>query len=105
MNKWKIAFWICLISLLFTFGFSIYSMIDQAFSLIYLSDSFSRTQSDLDDIQHIINETDLTQNEVLKVLKENSKVDSQKIDENRISLQTVTLIFQDSKLVKIQDTK
>lgn len=104
MKKWKIAFWTCLTILLFTIGFSIYSITDQAFSLIYLSDSFSRTQSDLDDVRNIVN-TDLTQNEIIEVLKKNSKFEYSQISKDQISLQTVTLIFQDNKLIKIQDAR
>lgn len=80
-------------------------MADQAVSLTHLSDSYSKTQSDLNDIRHIVNETNLTQDEVVDILNKKSEFDYLKLDTNRISLQTINLIFKDSRLVKIQETE
>ncbi len=66
MNKWKIAFWVCLTTLLLVTGFGVYFIIDQAVTLTYMKDGYADTENDLDNISKIINETDLSKSQIKK---------------------------------------
>ena len=80
-------------------------MADQAVALTHLSDSFSKTRSDLDDVSRIINDTNLSKDEVKKILKKHSAFESIELDKNRVFLQTVILVFKDGKLMEIRDSQ
>ena len=55
MNRWKIAFWICLIILISVTAISMYAIIDQAVTLTYQKDGYKDTVKDLDQIIVLIN--------------------------------------------------
>jgi hypothetical protein len=69
MNKWKIAFWVCLTVLLLMTAFSVYSIIDQAVTLTYQKEGYTDTENDLDNLIEIINRTDLTKHKFKMNLK------------------------------------
>ena len=68
MNKWKIAFWVCLTALILVTAFGIYSIIDQAVTLTYQKEGYTDTENDLDNLIEIINKTDLTKTQIQKEL-------------------------------------
>jgi hypothetical protein len=101
MNKWKIAFWICLTLLLLVTAFSTYSVIDQGVTLTYLKEGYTDTENDLDNISKIINETDLSKNQIKTALKQHHLFELMEFDKDTVSLDRVTLIFRDDKLFKV----
>jgi hypothetical protein len=101
MNKWKIAFWICLTMLLLGVLFSVYSMIDQGVTLTYMKEGYSQTESDLDNLINIVNESDLTKNEIRNTLVKHRLYEFMDFKSDTISLNRVSLTFKDNKLYKI----
>lgn len=101
MNKWKIAFWICLTFLLLIVSLSVYSIIDQAVTLTYQKEEFTDTENDLDKLIEIINKTDLTKTQIEKELKDHRLYEFMDFKTDTISLDRVTLIFQSEKLFKV----
>lgn len=69
MNKWKIAFWVCLIVLILVTAFGVYLIIYQAVTLTYQKQGYTDTEKDLDNLIEIINKTDLTKSQIQKNLK------------------------------------
>lgn len=47
MNKWRIAFFVTLAVALPAIGLLVYSVIDQAVTITYMSDGYERTEKDL----------------------------------------------------------
>jgi predicted PurR-regulated permease PerM len=70
MNKWKIAFWCCLIILVVVTFFSAYSIIDQGVTLTYQKEGYTDTENDLDQLIEIINKTDLNKKQLEADLNE-----------------------------------
>lgn len=68
MNKWKIAFWICLAILLLITSFGFYSIIDQAITMTYQKEGYTDTINDRDNLIEIINKTNLTKTQIEKEL-------------------------------------
>ena len=101
MNKWKIAFWVCLTALLLLTAFSVYSIIDQAVTLTYQKDGYTDTENDLDNLIEIINRTDLTKIQIQNELKDHRLYEYMDFKNDTISLDRVTLIFQGDKLFKV----
>ncbi len=101
MNKWKIAFWVCLAVLLLVTAFSVYSIVDQAVTLTYQKEGYADTESDLDNIIEIINKTDLTKTQVEKKLKAHKLYGYMDFKTDTISLDRVSIIFKDDKLFKV----
>lgn len=101
MNKWKIAFWVCLAVLLLVTTFSVYSIVDQAVTLTYQKDGYTDTENDLDNIIEIINKTDLTKTQIEKELKAHKLYEDMDFKKDTISLDRVSLIFKDGKLFKV----
>ena len=101
MNKWKIAFWVCLTVLLLVTAFSVYSIIDQAVTLTYQKEGYTDTENDLDNLIEIINKTDLTKTQIEKELKDHRLYEYMNFKKDTISLDRVTLIFQSDKLFKV----
>jgi hypothetical protein len=101
MNKWKIAFWVCLTLLLLVTAFSVYSIIDQAVTLTYQKEGYTATGNDLDNLIEIINKTDLTKIQIEKELKEHKLYEYMDFKTDTISLDRVSIIFKDNKLYKL----
>ena len=101
MNKWKIAFWCCLTTLLIVVGISIYSTIDQGCSLSYLQDSYTEKETELDKVILILNETDLSKTGIEKTLKKHKIGESADFKSDTISLGALKLIFRNDKLFKV----
>jgi len=59
MNKWKIAFWVCLTVLLVVTAFGVYSIVDQAVTLTYQKEGYADTENYLENLIEIIKKTDL----------------------------------------------
>jgi hypothetical protein len=101
MNKWKIAFWICLTILILVTAFSTYFIIDQAVTLTYQKEGYADTENDLDNLIQIINKTDLTKTEIQKELKDHRLYESLDFKKDTISLDRLSLIFDNNKLKSI----
>ena len=101
MNKWKIAFWVCLTVMLLVTAFSVYSIIDQAVTLTYQKEGYTDTENDLDNLIEIINKTDLTKTQIEKELKDHRLYEYMNFKKDTMSLDRVTLIFQSDKLFKV----
>ena len=101
MNKWKIAFWCCLTTLLIVVGISIYSAIDQGYSLSYLQDSYTEKETELDNVILILNETDLSKTGIEKTLKKHKIGESANFKRDTVSLDELNLIFRNDKLFKV----
>ena len=101
MNKWKIAFWVCLTLLLLVTAFSTYSIVDQGVTLTHMKEGYTDTENDLDNISKIINETDFSKNQIKTALKQHYLFEYMEFDKDTVSLDRVELIFKDEKLFKV----
>jgi hypothetical protein len=101
MNKWKIAFWSCLIMLCLVTAFSAYLIINKAVTLTYQKEGYANTENDLMYLIAIFNKTDLTKRQIENILKEHKFYDSLACKTDTISLERVLLIFENGKLKKI----
>jgi len=101
MNKWKIAFWCCLTTLFVVVGISVYSVIDQGYSLSYLRVGYADKETELDNIILIINETDLSKAGIEKTLKKHKIIESTDFKSDTVSLDELKLIFRNDKLFKV----
>lgn len=101
MNKWKIAFWCCLTTLLIVVGISIYSTIDLGYSLSYLQDSYTEKETELDNVILILNETDLSKTEIEQTLKRHKIGESVNFKRDTVLLDELRLIFRNDKLFKV----
>lgn len=100
MNKWKIGFWICLTTLLLTIGLGLYTILDQGVTLTYMKEGYGDTKSDLEQLVKIINDTDLTKDQIKGTLKS----DDLDFKADTISLRRTDLIFEENKLKRIELT-
>jgi hypothetical protein len=101
MNKWKIAFWVCLTVLLIVTAFGVYSIVDQAVTLTYQKEGYTETENDLDNLIEIINKTDLTKIQIEKELKDQRLYESLDFRKDTISLDRISLIFDNNKLKNV----
>ena len=101
MNKWKIAFWVCLTTLILVLAFGLYSLIDQGTTFTYMKEGFADTENDLTNLTKIINETDLSKEQIRKSLIKHKLFEYMDFKSDTISLDRITLIFKDNKLNKI----
>jgi len=101
MNKWKIAFWVCLTVLFFVSIFSVYTIADQGVTLTYQKEGYTDTDNDFNNLIEIINKTDLTKFEIEKELTDHRLYNYMDFKTDTISLERVTLIFQNDKLFRI----
>ena len=101
MNKWKIAFMVCLIVLLLVTAFSVYSITDQAATLTYQKEGYTDTENDLDNLIEIINNADLTKAEIQLKLKNHKLYEYMDFKKDTISLDRVLLIFDNNKLKNV----
>ena len=101
MKKWKIAFWVCLTTLLLVLTFGLYTIIDQGTTLAYMKESYTNTENDLANLTKIVNETDLTKDLIRKSLSKHQLFEYMNFNSDTISLDRITLIFENNKLKKI----
>lgn len=103
MNKWKIAFWCCLILLFAMNSFLLYSIFDQAVALTYQKEEYFHTENDLDAITIIINNTDMSKSEIKEELKNHNLLKNIDLnfDSDTIMLYKLSLIFENNQLEKI----
>lgn len=101
MNKWKIAFWTCLVLLVMVLSCSVYTVIDQAVAIGYEKVSHTETENDLDDLIKLINETDLSKKEVSETLKTHSLAEFMNFNSDTISMMRISLIFENDRLTEI----
>lgn len=104
MNKWKIGFWICFVTLLATLGLGLYSIIDQGVTLTYMRQGYEETEDDLKQLMKIINETDLTKEKIKDLVTADKDLGYLNVNGDTITLSRVTLIFKDDRLNKIERT-
>ncbi len=71
-NKWKIAFWICLLLLVVTGAIGFYSFVDQAVLLTYMKEGYSDTEADLETLIQIIEQSDQSKQKIKVVLNPNN---------------------------------
>ena len=100
MNKWKIGFWICLTTLLLTIGLGLYAILDQGVTLTYMKEGYGDTKSDLEQLVKIINDTDLTKDQIKRTLMG----DDLDFNADTVSLRRTALIFDENKLKRIELT-
>ncbi len=100
MDKWKIGFWICFPTLLLTIGLGLYAILDQGATLTYMQEGYRDTKSDLEQLVEIINNTELTKDEIRNVLKS----DDLDFSSDTVSLRRTELIFKENKLERIELT-
>lgn len=99
MNKWKIAFWICLTLLVLVTAFSFYSILDQGVTITYMKDGYVNTENDLKTLSKIINETDLSKTQIKRFLEHSSEFNE--YSQDTVSLERVGLVFKNDTLKKI----
>lgn len=103
MNRWKIAFWICLIVWILTLGFSLFSMLNSSFTITYMREGFDNTERDLGTILRIVNETDLKQEQVREILKDHDKSGLRDFEGDTIYMERTMIIFRKGRLASIED--
>lgn len=101
MNKWKIAFWFCFALLISISLISIYIILDQGVSLTYQKEEYTNTVNDLDQIIKLINETDLTKNQITPILQNHEWVEYMNLESDTVELKTINLIFEEDTLKEI----
>jgi hypothetical protein len=101
MNKWRIAFWVCLTLLVVMTVFSIYSIIDQGVTLTYQKEGYTDTENDLNQLVEIINKTDLTKKQIQTELKDHKLFEYMDFKSDTVSLDRVILVFENERLKKI----
>lgn len=101
-NKWRLAFWICLIILLLISGFSIYSIIDQGVTITYMRDGYENTENDLNSLILITNAKDFKKASIRENLKSHRFYDMMDFTKDSIGLERVILIFENDTLKRIE---
>lgn len=104
MNKWKIAFWVCLALLLISIGGNLflgYGIIDQAVTHTYQKVSHTDTEDDLEQLVELINRTDLSKSEIIQVLEKHEFAEFMNFDSDTVELKRINIIFEDGKLAEI----
>jgi hypothetical protein len=101
MNKWKIAFLACFATLIIVIIIGLYSIIDQGISLTYIRESYTATENDLDNLIKIVNETDMTKEQIKASLKGHNLFEYMDFHSDTISLDRVNLIFKSNRLERI----
>lgn len=97
-NRWKTAFWICLLLLGVTVAMGAYAVLDQAVTLTHLKEGYSDTEADLETMMQIINQTDLSKQKVKRVLEDHELYEYMNFNSDTISLDRVSLTFESGKL-------
>mgnify|MGYP000921595514 CR=1 FL=1 len=100
-NKWKVAFWICLLLLLLVSTFSIYSIIDQGVTITYMKEGYTSTENDLNTLIQIVNSNKLSKKEIIDVLTTYKFFDSMDFKRDTMPLERIELIFKNDTLQQI----
>jgi len=104
MNRWKIAFWICFLTLIATLAFGLYSILDQGVTITHQKDSYIKTESDLNVLVAIANKSHLTKDELLVLLTQTGASDDFLIKNDTLYLNRLEFVLDDSKLTKVNDS-
>ncbi len=102
MNKWKIAFWICLFALVITGLFGLYGIIDQGVTLTYMKEGYTDTENDLATLIDVINKTNLTKSEIEETIKDHRLYEFMDFNSDTVALERVELYFKNDTLNKVQ---
>lgn len=101
-NKWRLAFWISILTLLVVVVIGLYSIIDQGVTITYMRDGYTNTENDLNSLVEIINETNLTKSEIETKLKTHRFFEFMDFGQDTIPLERISLIFESDTLRKIE---
>lgn len=101
-NRWKTSFWICLVLLLLTVVVGAYAIVDHSVTLTHLRESHQETEADLQTVIELINETDLTKDEIEVRLQKHRLRENMKFESNTVSLERVQLRFENGRLEKME---
>lgn len=101
-NKWRLAFWISILTLLIVTVIGLYSIIDQGVTITYMRDGYTNTENDLNSLVEIINETNLTKSEIETKLKTHRFIEFMDFNQDTIPLERISLIFESDTLRKIE---
>jgi len=101
-NKWRLAFWISILTLLVVTAIGLYSIIDQGVTITYLRDGYTNTENDLNSMIELINETNLTKSEIETKLKTHRFIEFMDLKKDTIPLERVNLIFENDTLRRIE---
>ena len=101
-NKWKLAFWICFVSLLFSVGFGFYNILDQGVTITYMKQGYENTENDLNTIIDIVNYDDFSKDSIKQLLKEYRFFDMMDFKMDTVPLERVELIFINDTLKNIR---
>ena len=102
MNKWKIAFWICLIVLIATGLFGLYSIIDQGVTITYMKEGYTDTEKDLKTLMELINITNLTKSEIEEAVKNHRLYEYMDFTSDTVYLERIELYFKNDSLDKVK---
>ncbi len=100
-NKWQLAFWISILTLLIVTVIGLYSIIDQGVTITYMRDGYTNTENDLNSLVELINETNLTKSEIETKLKTHRFFEFMDFKQDTIPLERINLIFENDTLRKI----
>lgn len=100
-NKWRLAFWISILTLLIVTAIGLYSIIDQGVTITYMKDGYTNTENDLNSVIELINETNLTKSEIESKLKTHRFFEFMDFKNDTIPLERVNLIFENDNLRRI----
>lgn len=101
MNKWKIACWICFVTLLVVVGLSGYAILDQGVTITYMKQSYDDTDKDLDTLIEILNQAEVSKEQVIKLLDKHYLSEFIDFSSDTVTLHRVTVIFKEDKLYHI----
>ena len=101
-NKWRLAFWISILTLLVVIVIGLYSIIDQGVTITYMKDGYTNTENDLNSLVEIINETNLTKSAIEIKLKTHRFFEFMDFHQDTIPLERISLIFECDTLRKIE---
>jgi uncharacterized protein YpmS len=105
INKWKFGFWIYfIISIVIIFYlFAIKNSLEV--SLAFTKIAKIQTEKDLKIVSEIVNNSALTKTEILDEIERDKFYKIEKVENKKIELERVTLIFEKEKLRKIEIKK
>ena len=101
MNHWKIAFFVCLSLLVVTVISAFLNDLDKGISLEHMQIGYKDTETDLEALIKIVNETDFTKDEVISQLTKQDFPYWIDVEQDTIELYRVKLIFEADTLKNI----
>lgn len=103
MNKWKIGFWISTALLLISVIVAAYVLVDQSVTIMYMRDGYEGTENDLKSLTELINDTDLSKNQIEKSLEDHRLKEFMDFKSDTIGLERIQLIFKNGQLERIEN--